>query len=211
MRARAGVLVAVALALAARGCIADAGTRVWPAAAGFTLPTGPAGSASAELVAAADLAGCPASDPAVASRDDGLPDLVLPCLGGGPAVRLAGLRGTPTVVNAWASWCGPCREELSLFADLAVRAGSKVRVVGLDASDDPSSARLLQPDARVHYPAVRDDTGLRKAGLRWRCGPPVTAVVDAEGRIVHAEHAAVTGADELRRLVADHLGVSVPS
>jgi len=211
VRARAGVLVAAELALAACGSTADAGARVSPAATGSTPPTGPAGSAAAQLVAAADLAGCPASDPAVASRDDGLPDLVLPCLGGGPAVRLAGLRGTPTVVNAWASWCGPCREELSLFADLAVRAGSKVRVVGLDASDDPSSALSLLQVAGVHYPSVRDDGGLSKAGLRWGSGLPVTYVVDADGRIVHEEHGAITSAAELRRLVADHLGVTVPS
>ena len=51
-----------------------------------------------------------------------LPDLELPCLGsaGGsaPALPLRRLTGTPTVLNLWASWCAPCREELPALARL---------------------------------------------------------------------------------------------
>jgi thiol-disulfide isomerase/thioredoxin len=203
--------LAVAALLTACGAGADgAGERVTPSPS-RTVDTSPAASAPADLVAAADLADCPASDPKVAARDDGLPDLTLPCLGDGPAVRLAGLRGTPTVVNVWASWCGPCREELSLFADVAGSSGTALRVVGIDATDDPPSALSLLADAGVHYPSVRDDTGSTKAPMGWGSGLPVTYFVDADGRIAFAKHGAVANADELRTLLADHLGVAVPS
>ena len=215
MRARPAVLVAavavLALVLSACGSAGDAGTRVSPAATESPLSSGPAATAPADLVAAAALVECPSSDPAVAARADGLPDLTLPCLGAGPAVRLAGLRGTPTVVNAWASWCGPCRAELDLFGGLQRSAGGTVRVLGLDASDDPSSALSLLRDAGVHHPSVRDDAGRSKGQLRWGSGLPVTYFVDADGVVVYEKHGAVTSAADLRRLVADHLGVTVPS
>ena len=41
------------------------------------------------------------------------------CLGGGREVRLAGLRGKPMMINVWAQWCGPCREEAPYLAEVA--------------------------------------------------------------------------------------------
>ena len=207
--------VAVAALLGACGSSSDghaAGDRVTPSAAVTSgADTSPVASAPADLVAAADLADCPATDATVAVRDDGLPDVTLPCLGDGPAVRLAGLRGTPTVVNVWASWCGPCRVELSLFADVAGSSGSGLRVIGIDATDDPASALSLLADAGVHYPSVRDDSGATKAPMRWGSGLPATYFVDADGRIAFEQHGAITSADLLRTLLADHLGVAVPA
>lgn len=208
---RLGALVVLAALLAGCGTAApDAGVRVTGSAAPSGSLTGAGAPAPAELVAAADLADCPASDPRVAARDDGLPDLSLPCLGDGPAVRLAGLRGRPTVVNVWASWCGPCREELALFADLAGTT-SAVRVLGVDATDDAPSALSLLTDAGVHYPSLRDDSGITKAPLAWGSGLPVTFFLDADGRVVHVQHGAITSADQLRGLVSEHLGVAVPA
>lgn len=209
--ARLVLVVAATAALAGCGSGGDAGTRVTPAPTDSAAAAASGAPAPAGLLAAADLADCPASDPSVAARADGLPDLTLPCLGDGPAVRLAGLRGTPTVVNVWASWCGPCREELSRFADLAGSAGGTVRVVGVDAMDDPASALSLLTDAGVHYASARDDRGVSKAPMRWGSGLPVTYFVDADGAITFEQHGAITSGAELRRLVSEHLGVTVPS
>ena len=49
--------------------------------------------------------------------------------------RLAELRGHPVVVNKWASWCGPCREEFPWFQRLSARLGKRIAFLGVDAKD----------------------------------------------------------------------------
>jgi thiol-disulfide isomerase/thioredoxin len=203
----AAVVAALVLALSACGSPEDAGGRVTPSG-GASVPVTTGEPAPADLVAAADLADCPSSDPDVPAREDGLPDLVLPCLGDGPDVRLAGLRGRPTVLNLWASWCEPCREELPLLADLA--ATGSVRVLGVDVQDDPGAALSLLTDAGVRYASVRDDASATKAPLRW-VGLPMTVFVDTDGVVVHERRGVITDADELAALVQEHLGVTVAS
>ncbi len=200
-------LVAAASLVAACGGPSTAGDRVTPGpvttGAGVS---GPAPTPPADLVASADLADCPATDADVAVRDDGLPDLTLACLGDGPAVRLAGLRGAPTVVNLWASWCAPCRDELPLFADLA--GTGKVRVVGIAVQDDPGASLSLLADVDVHYASAMDYDGSTKAALRW-VGLPMTLFVDSDGVVTHVERGQITSAEQLDSLVAQTLGVQV--
>ncbi len=206
MRPARALLALAAGAVLLAGCSApsDAGGRVTPSG-GATAPTvsGPPPSAPADLVAAADLADCPATDPDVAARDDGLPDLTLPCLGDGPDVRLAGLRGEPTVINLWASWCAPCRDEMPLLADLA--GTGKVRMLGIAVQDDPGPSLSLLADVDAHYASAQDYTGVTKAALRW-VGLPMTIFVDADGVVTHVERGQITSAEQLDALVRDHLG-----
>ncbi|HIT76809.1 MAG TPA: TlpA family protein disulfide reductase [Candidatus Avipropionibacterium avicola] len=158
--------------------------------------------------AEAGIEDCPTSDPQVAPREDGLPDLVLPCLGGGDDVRLAGLRGTPMVVNVWAQWCGPCRTEAPHLAEVSDALADTVLFLGIDYNDPrPELAIDFAGAAGWSYPQVTDEERVVQPALQL-AGPPMTVFVDADGRITHRHPGVITSADQLRDLIAEHLGVS---
>ncbi|HEY6747495.1 MAG TPA: TlpA disulfide reductase family protein [Mycobacteriales bacterium] len=189
MRVLLAVLAAVLLAA---GCTSD-GTPD-PA----TPPTGQA------FV----LPGCPAQ--AVQSTSPrALPDLELPCLGGSSGgIPLRRLTGTPTVLNLWASWCAPCKEELPAFARLAQDAGPKVRVLGVATKDIPGRAVEYAGQTGLPFPSLRDDNGDLLRALR-RVGPPVTVLLTADGSVADVYQGAPLTDTTLRALVKAELGVDV--
>lgn len=155
----------------------------------------------------AGIADCPRSDPEVPAQPDGLPDVTLPCLGGGEQVRLAGLRGTPLVVNVWAQWCGPCRTEAPHLAAVSQQLDGRVAFLGIDYIDPrPELAIEFAAQADWHYPQVTDELGEVRAPLNV-LGPPMTVFVDADGHIVHKHPGMITSADQLESMIAEHLGV----
>ena len=182
-----------------RGGGVDAGGPV-PVAAG-------ADSAGADAAARAAVRSCPGPG-RPASGEPVLPDLTLPCLGNGPAVTLRRLAGTPTVINLWASWCGPCRAELPAFDQLQDAAGSRLRVLGVVNEDPPGRALSFAADAGVHLPSVVDETGRLRRGLA-RANMPTTVFVDAAGRVVEVYTGVPFTAATLRQRVLDRLGVDV--
>jgi cytochrome c biogenesis protein CcmG/thiol:disulfide interchange protein DsbE len=99
-------------------------------------------------------------------------------------VSPAELRGTPFVLNIWASWCVPCREEAPALGrgwTAARRAG--VLFLGLNQQDVTEDARRFMRDFKIDYPNVRDpgDDTQRRYGAT---GIPETYFVDRRGRIV---------------------------
>jgi thiol-disulfide isomerase/thioredoxin len=159
-----------------------------------------------KLREAAGMEPCEAPDrPAV---EGGLPEITLPCLGGGEDVTMSALRG-PLVVNLWASWCGPCRDELPYYQQLHERGRGKVDVLGVDYQDVmPGQALALAEETGVTYPSLADPGGELRAPFRVR-GLPGVLLVDEDGTVVHREYVVVESYDQLARLVEEHLGVSV--
>ena len=111
-----------------------------------------------------------------------LPDLTLPCLTRGSAVNPSRLSGRPTVINLWATWCQPCRQEMPMLQAASQRYGRRVQFLGVNTKDNPDWAAEFLPQVGVTYPEMVDADGQLLASLRSP-GLPVTVVVDAQGRI----------------------------
>jgi thiol-disulfide isomerase/thioredoxin len=112
-----------------------------------------------------------------------MPALAGSTLSGTPLTAATYAAGSPLVVNVWASWCSPCRDEVPLLAR-AARQG--VRVLGIDERDSAAQARHFARSHGVTYPSLSDSDGRVLAGLRVlpQAGIPSTLVVDAAGRMV---------------------------
>ncbi|KRF16547.1 hypothetical protein ASG90_09675 [Nocardioides sp. Soil797] len=162
-----------------------------------------------KLKARTDVAACrPAKGDHV---DGGLPDVTLPCLGGGKDVNVSGLRG-PMVVNLWAVWCGPCRRELPIYQQFHEKYGDKVPVLGIDFQDtQPGTALDMIRETGVSYPQLADpqsDLSL-KDPLPNIAGLPYVILIDEEGKIVDQRFEEIDDLAELEGLVSQHLGVKL--
>jgi thiol-disulfide isomerase/thioredoxin len=157
----------------------------------------------------AGIAACPTSSSTVAARPDGLPDLVLDCLGGDSTVRLAGLRGKPMVINLWAQWCEPCRTESPFVRQFAQAAKGKVLLLGINYNDPrPELAVEFASLVGWRQPQLSDPD--RALGDHLPVpGLPVTLFVDADGKLVRQYTGALHSYDELVQLTHDALGVTL--
>ena len=118
--------------------------------------------------------GGPSSRPAPA-----LPTHVL----SGHRVDLASLRGRPALVNFWASWCGPCKQEAPELRRFDRGIGDRAALVGVDWNDSEQNARAFIAQSHWSYPVLRDPSGAvgNAYGLT---GLPTTFVLDPSGNIV---------------------------
>lgn len=150
---------------------------------------------------------CPEQPDDAATGPQTLPRMAFDCLGGGH-LDLGAAPGVPTVVNLWASWCTPCREELPLLQEFADAAGERVRVVGVISRDGVAQADSFAADAAVTFSGAFDGEGDLMAELGLP-GLPATYLVDAGGALVHTVVGPVDSVAEIEELVAEHLGVTV--
>jgi thiol-disulfide isomerase/thioredoxin len=133
-----------------------------------------------------------------ASEGDRVGPFTLTDLDGHPQT-LPGSHGRRLLVNVWASWCGPCRDEIPLLAGFAKSQGTTgVTVIGI-AQDDPASIRSYLLQTPVNYPTLLDDAQ-GHAGLRLgnRLGAlPYSALLDGDGRLLRRKYGPFASADAL--------------
>lgn len=104
---------------------------------------------------------------------------------------LVGLRGTPVVVNVWASWCPPCRAEMPLLQRAAARYRGRVVFLGVASKDAKGAAAKFLDKVDVTYPNVFDASGEVRAQLGLR-GFPTTYLFDASGELRDAVVGGIT-------------------
>ncbi|MCW3041251.1 MAG: TlpA family protein disulfide reductase [Solirubrobacterales bacterium] len=107
--------------------------------------------------------------------------------GGESAVedQLKKLRGTPVVVNKWASWCGPCRAEFPFLQQASTKYGKRVAFFGLNSGDNRGDALAFLKRFPVPYPSFEDPREKVAAKLKASTAYPITIFYDAQGKQVY--------------------------
>jgi len=123
-------------------------------------------------------------------------------------MRLATLRGRPVVVNAWASWCGPCKFEMPYFARAAVRFGRRVAFLGINAGDTDGDARDFLRGHYVPYPSYVDPHDQIAHEVGVRAGLPTTVFYGRDGEIAFVHQGQYRDEAALVRDVKRYAGAS---
>ena len=135
--------------------------------------------------------------PTVGSR---APGLALVDLDGKP-VRLSDYAGKPVVLNYWASWCGPCRDEFPALKDaLSAHAADGLVVLGVLFKDDAAPAKDFMSKQGATWTSLADPDGVGAAAYRV-VAPPTTFFIDRDGIVRDVQVGGMTP-DQLTR----HLG-----
>ncbi|HET8861919.1 MAG TPA: TlpA disulfide reductase family protein [Solirubrobacterales bacterium] len=114
---------------------------------------------------------------------DRVPDRALPVLGGSGEGSIADYRGQWVLVNLWASWCLPCREEAPELDQFARQyRGRNVRVLGINVQDNSDDALAFLRDHEVEYPQLRS-VGDERSEAFGSTGVPENFLVDPRGRL----------------------------
>ena len=122
----------------------------------------------------------------------------------GPSQNLGAFHGRPLIINVWASWCGPCREEMASLERLAWRNREQSFVIiGISTDDYADQAKGLLKNANATISQFID-TGLQMEKMLGASRLPLTVLVDADGRVLEKVYGAKQwdGADA-RRLIDD--------
>jgi cytochrome c biogenesis protein CcmG, thiol:disulfide interchange protein DsbE len=116
------------------------------------------------------------------SIGDPVPDRELPVLGGEGQGEIADYRGRWVLVNLWASWCPPCREEAPALERFHRRQRERLTVLGINVQDNSDDALAFLDSYGATYPQLRS-VGNERSEAFGSTGVPENFLVDPRGRL----------------------------
>ncbi|MCV6606230.1 MAG: TlpA family protein disulfide reductase [Porticoccaceae bacterium] len=136
-----------------------------------------------------------------ANAADKAPDFTLKS-NAGDNLRLAEQRGNVVMLNFWASWCGPCKQEMPLLDELHKRySRAGFTIIGVNVERDPEDAKRVLRDIPVSFP-VLFDTDSNVSKLYDVSAMPTTVMIDRDGNIRHLHKGFKPGfEDEYRKQI----------
>jgi peroxiredoxin len=160
---------------------------------GVLLIGGPA------LLSSLPSASKPALESAMPQEGETVPDFELSTLVGGRQVRLSALRGSPVLINFWATWCAPCKQEMPLIVEqYNWNKGRGLRVLAIDtlANDNIDDMQAFAKKFNMNFDVLVDKTDAVSSG--WQVmGLPTTFFVKPDGTIAKV-HVGQMTADQLK-------------
>ena len=124
------------------------------------------------------------------------PDFSLAQLGGKP-LKLSDLKGKPVVVNFWATWCPPCKEEMPLLQRYSSQFGEQMILLGVDYAEQEPVVQDFVDQMGITFPILLDSDGA-VSNLYYVRNYPTTFFIDAEG-VVRAQHLGLLTEDSLQK------------
>jgi thiol-disulfide isomerase/thioredoxin len=142
-----------------------------------------------------------------------LPNCVFAPLSGSSTIKLSSLRGRPTVINFWASWCGECIGEMPAFQKVYASLGGKVTFLGMNVTglqgETMAAGRAFAQRTGVRYLLAFDPSGLFYGHFQNPLRPvlPITVFVDGHG-VVRETNFGALDAKTLRDKIRGDFGIT---
>jgi len=119
------------------------------------------------------------------------PDFELESIAGGN-VKLSDFKGKAVILNFWASWCPPCKEEMPLFENAYRAKSDKIVVIGVNLQESRENIKVFIKKFEISFPILLDPNSEVKE-LYNVFTQPVTYFINKEGKIIGKKFGPLTG------------------